>query len=410
MLRICCAEKIAQHAQHPLSEPESLCCRLNFNMDKNGLKDFVTLRSRERKGGRKALYLDICENGKRRTEYLKLYLSGGRSREDKAKDKETMRMAEDIRDRRAVEMQERRLGLAPAEREEVRFFDYFERLMDAKQGTTRTSWGNCLTHLQRYERNRDILLSEIDTEWVEGFREHLDGARSWQIDDRKRDLKKDAGLAESTKALMFQKLRSLFSQALRKGLIARNPAADVDGFSDENKPREYLTIEELTRLTSTPMPDKASCEMFLFSCLTGMRWSDIMRMRWSEVQRLGGRTRIVFTQQKTGNREWLDITEQAAELLGERGNDDDVVFDKIRTRHMVSANVKAWCAVAGIKKHISFHCGRHTFAVMMLTLGVDLYTVSKLMGHRSIETTQIYAKIVDRVKQDAVDRIPRFNL
>lgn len=379
-------------------------------MDKKGLKDFVTLRSRERKGGRRALYLDICENGKRRTEYLKLYLSGGKGREDKAKDKETMRMAEDVRDRRAVEIQERRLGLAPVDREEVKFFEYFGKLMDSKQGTTRTSWGNCLMHLQRYEKNREILLSEIDTAWVEGFRAHLDGARSWEIDGRKREMKTDAGLAESTKALMFQKLKSLFSQAFRKGLISRNPAVDVDGFSDENKPREYLTIEELTRLTSTAMPDKASCEMFLFSCLTGMRWSDIMRMKWREVQKLGGRTRIVFTQQKTGHQEWLDITDQAAELLGERGEDDDLVFDKIRTRHMVSANVKAWCAVAGIRKHISFHCGRHTFAVMMLTLGVDLYTVSKLMGHRSIETTQVYARIVDRIKQDAVDRIPRFGM
>lgn len=63
---------------------------------------------------------------------------------------------------------------------------------------------------------------------------------------------------------------------------------------------------------------------------------------------------------------------------------------------------------AGIDKHITFHCGRHTFAVMMLDLGVDLYTVSKLLGHKSIETTQVYAKILDKNKQSAVDRIPDF--
>ena len=62
---------------------------------------------------------------------------------------------------------------------------------------------------------------------------------------------------------------------------------------------------------------------------------------------------------------------------------------------------------AGIKKHISFHTGRHTHATMLLSLGVDIYVVSKLLGHKSITTTQVYAKIIDKTKQEAVSRIPK---
>lgn len=68
--------------------------------------------------------------------------------------------------------------------------------------------------------------------------------------------------------------------------------------------------------------------------------------------------------------------------------------------------MQRWCDDAGIRKHITFHCARHTFATMMIDLGTDLYTVSKLLGHRNLSTTQIYAKIVDKKKQEAVMRVP----
>lgn len=97
---------------------------------------------------------------------------------------------------------------------------------------------------------------------------------------------------------------------------------------------------------------------------------------------------------------------QAAKLLGERGRGNDLVFPKLGPIQAARIGIAAWVRGAGIDKHITFHCARHTFAVMMLDLGVDLYTVSKLLGHRNIETTQVYAKILDKNKQAAVERIP----
>ena len=93
--------------------------------------------------------------------------------------------------------------------------------------------------------------------------------------------------------------------------------------------------------------------------------------------------------------------------LPERGeaNDSDIIFP-LTHEGTVNDTLQHWAKVAGITKHISFHVARHTHATMMLTLGADLYTVSKLLGHKNIATTQIYAKIVDKKKEEAIGLIP----
>lgn len=118
-------------------------------------------------------------------------------------------------------------------------------------------------------------------------------------------------------------------------------------------------------------------------------------------------TRIVFHQQKTGALEYLDISPQAEQYMGARGKDSDRIFPFSSTVSMLCKHLRVWTENAGIRKHITFHCARHTFACLMLDLNTDLYTVSKLLGHRNISTTQIYAKIIDKNKQTAVARIPQ---
>ena len=92
--------------------------------------------------------------------------------------------------------------------------------------------------------------------------------------------------------------------------------------------------------------------------------------------------------------------------LPERGfsTDADFVFNTLPCNTLINDLVKEWAKQAGIvNKTVTFHTSRHTFGTMMLTLGADLYTVSKLMGHKNIETTKIYAKIIDQKKDDAVN-------
>lgn len=369
-------------------------------------KEIVYLRKRPRSNGTFALYLDVCRDGKRKNEYLKLYLMPERTREDKQKNRETLKVAEAMRAKRVVEIQSKDFGINVTTHLDACFFDVMRGIIDRKDGTTKTSWQNCLAHILRYEPNERITFAEITPQWVRGFRDYLDNdAMQWAIDTRKRDVEPKP-ISQGTKALMFQKFCTVFNIAMREGIIGTNPTLSVERFKEPESDREFLTIEELRKLRQTPPPSEALAQAFFFSCLTGLRWSDIVKMKWGEVQQWHGTTRIVFTQQKTGGLEYLDLNEQAASLLGERGKPDDLVFPALGPIQSARISIAAWVKSAGINKHITFHCARHTFAVMMLDLGVDLYTVSKLLGHKSIETTQIYAKILDKNKQAAVKRIP----
>lgn len=373
---------------------------------KTKIKDSVKLRQRKRANGTVSLYIDIYCNGKRKYEYLKLYLVPEDTKEAKVHNRETMDLANSILAQRIVETRSKRFGFGDETAGDTRFYDFLDSIMARKSGTTRTSWENCRSHLMRYEPDMSIPMKRIDEKWVRGFRDYLDrDACQWDIDGRKRKVS-PSPISQGTKALMFQKLCCALNEAMRAGIISKNPSANVERFREPESDREFLTIEELKKLIQTPPPDKEVGRAFLFSCLTGLRWSDIAELTWGEVQRMGESTRLVFRQKKTGNLEYLDINAQAEKLMGDRGEDDALVFPDLTVVQTARINVTAWVKAAGINKHITFHCGRHTFAVMMLELGTDLYTLSKLMGHRSIESTQVYAKILDKTKQAAVARIP----
>ena len=350
----------------------------------------VKLRKRKTRTGLYSLYLDTYANGKRTYEYLRLYLVPERTREDKRKNKETLQLAETIRAKRVIEYHEGRYGFETSGQDKVLLIDYFETLAGTQKRKTSDGWHNCLLHLKRYERRTDITFAEVTPEWVEGFKEYLDAH----------------GLAQNTKSLYFSKLRACINKAYRDGIIADNPLRRVGSIKQEESKREYLTIDEVQRLAETECEHDIVKRAFLFSCLTGLRRSDIEQLQWGDVHKEGDYTRIIFRQQKTGGQEYLDITHEARELMGEEQEAEKQVFDKLPYPTATNTIIKVWTARAGIRKHITFHSARHTFATMMLTLGTDLYTVSKLLGHRDIKTTEIYAKIVDKGKQEAVARIP----
>lgn len=350
----------------------------------------VKLRKRKTRTGLYSLYLDTYTKGKRTYEYLRLYLVPEKTREDKRKNKETLQLAEAIRAKRVIEYHEGRYGFETSEQDKVLLFDYFEAQIEGQKRKTSDSWYNCLQYIKRYERRRDITFAEVTSEWVQGFKEYLEAQE----------------LAQNSKALYFAKLRACINRACREGIITDNPLKRVGSIKHEESKREYLTIEEVQILVETDCDSEVVKRAFLFSCLTGLRWSDITGLRWGDVHKEGDYTRITFRQRKTGGQEYLDITHEARELMGEERGAEELVFDKMPARSMIGSIIKVWTARAGIRKHITFHSARHTFATMMLTLGTDLYTVSKLLGHRDIKTTEIYAKIVDKGKQEAVARIP----
>lgn len=372
-------------------------------------KEPIRLRQRKTASGNISLYLDIYLNGKRTYEFLKMHLIPERTRADRERNRETLKLADAIRAKRVVELRNGQFGFQNRPSASIRFFDYYREMCEKRLGEeSRGNWGNwfsCLHHLKKYEKRETITLGEITPEWVQGFKDYLENdAVAWGHDFRKRI--KDKPLARNSKLSYFNKLRACLNQAYEEQIIPTNPLRSIEGFKPEEGTRMYLTLDEVRKLAKTECEYPQIKAAFLFSCLTGLRRSDVLRLTWGDIHKQGDFTRIIFRQKKTSGQEYLDISPQAAELMGERGLPDEHVFTDIHSPSCTNNTLKLWVARAGINKTITFHCARHTFATLMLDIGTDIYTVSKLLGHRDLSTTQIYAKVMDKNKQAAVASIP----
>ena len=374
------------------------------------IKEPIRIRQKELANGNISLYLDIYIGGKRKYEFLKLYLIPEKTREDKEKNRQTMQLANSIKSKRIVEYQNGEFGFKSNYKLDALFFDYYRAMCEKRHGNpeSRGNWGNwysCLHHLMKYEKNERITFADITPEWVQGFRDYLDNeAVAWSHDYRKRI--KDKPLARNSKLRYFNKLRACLNQAFEDRIIPINPCRGVERFRPEEGTRMYLTIDEVRLLAQTECEYPRIKDAFLFSCMTGLRRSDILRLKWGDIHKQGDFTRIIFRQKKTEGQEYLDITPQAAQLMGDPKGINDPIFEDIHSPSCTNKAVQEWVLNAGIHKKISFHCARHTFATMMLDLGTDIYTVSKLLGHRDLSTTQIYVKVLDKNKQKAVSNIP----
>lgn len=334
-------------------------------------KEPIRLRKRTTQSGNTSLYLDIYLNGERTYEYLKLYLIPERTRADKEKNRETLKLAEAIKSKRIVELRNGEYGFKDDFASDTLFFDYYKMLCEKRHGEeSRSNWGNwysCLHHLRIYEKREKITFAEITPEWVQGFKDYLENrAIAWAHDKRHRE--KEYPLSRNSKMSYFNKLRACLNQAFDDRIIARNPIRGIEGFKAEEGTRMYLTTEELKKLVNTPCDYESVRRAFLFSCLTGLRRSDILKLKWSDVFQQGDFTRIIFKQKKTGGQEYLDITQQATELMGERGKGEDFVFDDIFSPDCTNKTIQNWVLRAGIDKKITFHCGRHIKSSLLLNL------------------------------------------
>ncbi len=374
-------------------------------------KEPVKLRQRELKDGSISLFLDIYRNGHRHKEYLKLYLVNATTPAEKEQNRQTLATAQAIKAKRQIELQNGEYSFTKQFKEETPFLAYYRKMMEDRSNdpTTKGNYGNwksCLRYLEIY-CDEKTTFKEVTPEFVLGFKDYLEIAEKddYKVSEGsyKRNYEK---LSTNTKVSYFNKLRACINQAFDERIIPINPLRGIKGFKEEEIKRDYLTIDEIKKLAATPCSAPILKRAFLFSCLTGIRKSDIEKLTWGEVQKFGEYTRIEFKQKKTGGQEYLDIPPQAEKYLGERTAPTDKVFTGFSYGSWVTNFLRRWCLSAGITKEISFHCARHSFAVMMLDLGTDIYTVSKLLGHKNIATTQIYAKVLDKNKQKAVSLIP----
>ncbi|WP_418399073.1 tyrosine-type recombinase/integrase [Alistipes putredinis] len=384
------------------------------------LKEPVRIRFKQLSNGNQSIYLEYYtgdvirkENyvgGKRKYEFLKLYLIPERTREDKAKNEAMLALAKAIQSRRIVEVQNDAHGFQNTNKSRVNLLDYLENI--GKQSAEQGSRNYARTVLNtvralRLFRGDYIAFRDVDKEFLSEFTDYL---RQMPKASKYGVLKTGGRLSNNSVVSYYGTLRTAINRAYKEGIITVNPTKEFDFASkvrQEPSRREYLTLDELKTLINTECRHEIVKRAFLFSCLCGLRVSDIRKLRWCDLQRSSGRVRIEITMQKTKEPLYLPISDEALKWLPERGeaNGSDFIFP-LTHEGTVNDTLQHWAKVAGITKHISFHVSRHTHATMMLTLGADLYTVSKLLGHKNIATTQIYAKIVDKKKEEAIGLIP----
>ena len=373
----------------------------------------VTLRKKPISGKRQSLYLDFyppienTDTGRSsRREVLGMYIfDNTRNSLDKMHNTNTLQLAEQIKQKRESDLNKPEIynaleqeQLKKNKRQEGDFITYFKKLAEKKNESNRFIWLGSCDFLKLFKGGA-LKFSDIDAELCNDFQEFLKTTKSKKSDKMK--------LSDNSIKTYYDKFRSALKQAYKDGYLSENIADKTNAVKQAETQRNYLSLEELNALVKTDCKSTEIKTQALFSALTGLRRSDIQKLIWEEVQHVKGSGYLIrFKQKKTGGSETLPITEQAFYLLGERKQPFEKVFTLIeRTNQRDNRYLTKWVLDAGITKKITFHCFRHTFATLQLSSGTDIYTVSKMLGHKDLNTTQIYAKIIDETKRTASNRI-----
>ena len=377
----------------------------------------VSLRQKKISKGRKSLYLDFYppiphpETGEpTRREFLRLYiLEKPKTPFDKQHINETLKIGESIRQKREnflnkpeIYSQYEKDQLRLKELGEQCFIEYFKSLTNKRKASNHDNWISALRYLDNFT-NGKMKFADLNEKFLEDFKEYLLTTKS--------NKSNKTTLSQNSAVSYFNKVKAALKQAYKDGILQTDLNAKVKPIKAAETRREYLTLEELNNLAKTDCNNPLLKRAALFSALTGLRFSDIQKMVWGELECVKDQGYFLnFNQKKTKGVEVLPISEQAYLFTEGPDNPRDMpqdkrVFEGLKYSAYHNKHLFQWIGAAGITKDITFHCFRHTYATLQLFKGTDIYTVSKMLGHKDLKTTQVYAKIVDEAKRKAADNI-----
>lgn len=372
-------------------------------------KNFVKLRQKKLAGGNFSLYLDIYRNGERSREFLKMHLVPEKKGDNEAKqqNRNTLQAAEVIRAERQKSIINGEAGIMDnSTKNKLLLMDWmriYRKKLDERKYKNPHHVDGLIRLLHLYKPSEKMKLVAIDKKFVKGFMNFLKNDYVSYMGNKK--------LQDNTLVDYMRTFSIALNAAIMDGYSFVNPFKLIpreEKFKAQDGRREYLTEEELKRIIETPCYNEHTKRAYLFSCFCGLRASDIKALTWDKIISENGQYKARLTMKKTGKELNLPLSNKAIEMLPERnGSSDNENIFKLRSMPTIEEHLKKWASDAGINKHLTFHTARHTFATLMLTLGADLYTTSKLLGHTNISTTQIYAKIVDKKKAEAVSLVDK---
>ena len=359
----------------------------------------VKIRFKNISNGRQSIFLDFwppvvgsCGKLSRR-EFLRLYTyKNPASAAQRKHNRSMLRLAEKARAKREIEIQEERYN---GKRDDTTVIDYLIAEAQRRKKQTAGIWNNMIFHARQHFHEHDQVRALKVSDCI-AFRDYFT------------HLVRSGDLMQNTAANYFAMFRAALRQAYRTKLLSENLNVFYDPIRFVKTERDFLSIDEISRLAGTDTEKPLHRSAVLFAALTGMRSSDVIRLTWGRVtdDDPSGPVLKLFVK-KTESYDRKPITEQARKLMGVRGADDQKVFPiSYRTYRMF---LKEWAKAAGIERRVHPHMLRHAFAVQLLNAGEDIYTVSKMLNHADVKTTQIYVNLLDKSKRRAAERI-RINL
>jgi len=270
------------------------------------------------------------------------------------------------------------------------FLVYFKQKSEGRD----KKWNIVYEHFSKFV-NGKCTFADVNVDLCNKFRAYLLDAKQLNREKQK--------VSQNSASGYWSTFRGLLKIAYKENYLSENINDNLDKIETLDTRRQFLTIDEVRALYDTDCKEPVLKSASLFSCLTGLRISDILALKWDNIEKYpdGGyclRLRTEKTDAETLN----PISDEAYELCGTPGT--GLVFKGLK-RTMLQSVLPKWLEEAGIKKHITFHCFRHTFATLLVSSGSEIYTVSKMLTHKNVATTQIYADLIDEKKRQAAEII-----
>lgn len=368
-------------------------------------KNNVTLRQKKLTNGNISLYLDIYRDGQRTYEFLKLYLNTkARNPIETKQNKENRELAERIRTERENDLNNMAFGYIPPAKKKVLFFEFAQSYLDSYTKKDRAMIKGAIDDFRRFidedcpgQNPSTFRISQIDRQMVVKFVEFL----------------QDNHKGEGGNSY-YSRFKKILNHAVANNIISASPAQKKepgDMALTCKKPtglrKEILTNDEIKAIAKVETKRPAVKRAFLFSLVTGLRFVDVKALKYSDID--FGVPRLKIDQQKTGKPVIVDLNKTALNLLGEPKNSDEVVFD-LPGRKWAVKIVQKMVDEAKVSKKITWHCARHSLAVNLLTSEAkpDIKTVSSILGHSSVRTTEVYLHVVDELKKMAINSLPDY--
>ena len=346
----------------------------------------------------------------RKFEFLNLYLLPDTA-DNKTTNEATLKLANTIKSQRVVDMNTQNSELKFKKKVvQVNLIDHVTKIAnDAFADTNKKrseyyTFSSLAYHLKAYKGD-NVNINDIDKVYINGFISYLKTAKNGNFEGQKIQ----PIISQNTAHKLFAKFSTAIKKAVQDDIIETNP---IDKIDNKTKPktlpskREYLTIDEVKTLIKTDCKKPDIKNAFLFCCLVGIRFENVKNIKWENiVTNSNGDTTLSYKQIKVNTFETLPISNEAVSFLPIRANQKptDKVYH-LPKNETTNEALETWATAAKINKKITFHVSRHTAATLQLSLDTPIETVSKLLGHSKISTTQIYAKIIDESKKTAVNK------